>query len=300
LVSGCSNLFGPSTKVKEMPPDVISIQNITVIPSGVIRTEDQFSVYFDVFNQEEVDQLPAGFSLYDMGLCKFIGGEPNSQNGLSNQQPGSSNYYAPFLPRENRMVEWTFAAPSSDEIANIKTTCPIRFKFYYFYQSKSQIDVLVIGKDHFMELQRSGEIPTFSPTLNVGRGPVKIYFDFGASLPVKDSSDLPVYLTVQDKGTGSLNMIPIHSFNISFPSEFVFSSDKICPYFSCDATTKVCTNNQEIPMVNRKSLEIRCSGIKTPAATAESVEKTYFISSTLEYPYYVDGQVDVEVTPRST
>ena len=54
-------------------------------------------------------------------------------------------------------------------------------------------------------------------------------------------------------------------------------------------------------MINKKSLEILCSGIKTPSSDMiNNIEKTYFISAVLGYPYSVAGQVDIDVTPRST
>jgi hypothetical protein len=336
LVSGCtglSNLFGSgSTQVNELPPDVLSVQNISVIPSSSVSTDDEFSVYFDVLNQDEANEVNTGFNIYDMGLCQFKGGEPNCKSGSSDQtgscdyvnNPNGLGYYSPLSPEESRAVEWNFAAPSAEEIANIKVTCPIRFKFTYTYTSKSQIDVLVIDRNHLISLQKSGENPTFTPTLNVGRGPIKIYFDFGANLPVRDSSELPLYVTVQDKGTGMLNSIPKGTFTIQLPSDFQFTKKdipasggqgdnfgNICPYFNCQQVgdpsapstnpRKICTNYKDIPMVNKKSLEIRCSGIKSPTeASISNLEKTYFINSTLNYNYYLTGEVDVVVTPRLT
>jgi len=68
--------------------------------------------------------------------------------------------------------------------------------------AKSQVDFVVISRNYLTELQRSGQTTTFRPTVNIGRGPIKIYFDFGANLPAKNDAPLPVYLTVEDKGTG--------------------------------------------------------------------------------------------------
>jgi hypothetical protein len=287
LVAGCSNLpfnipflSSSGTQVKELPSDVISMQNITVIPSTSVRERDQFSVYFDLVNQDEFNVTDASYSIFDTGLCTFTGGDPNSKNGDIS-----------LSPQEVKSVEWNFKAPSADEIANLRVTCPIRFRFNFPYQSKSQIDVLVANSNYLTELQRAGKDTTFSPTVSVGRGPIKIYFDFGTTLPVRDNSGLTVYVRAEDKGSGMLKAIDPGNFIINFQG-FNVSSDA-CPYFNCDGT--VCTNNEPIPIINRKSLDIRCSNIKTPSV---DTEKTYFIGATLNYGYYVTGEVDIEVKPQ--
>jgi len=296
LVSGCTNLpfdipffSSGNTQVKQLPPDVISINNITVLPSTSVRAKDEFSIYFELFNQEEFDYTNVSYNLYDTGLCTPKGGYPDilaNTDGLLQR----------LAPKEIRQIEWTFQAPDADKIAHIKVTCPIRFKFDFSYNAKSQIDVLVISSEHFSELQKAGKATTFSPTVNVGRGPIKTYFDFGTTLPVKNNANLPVYIRVEDKGTGILQEIAKDTFIITFPEEFDFT-DVYCPYFDCDKSTKICTNtNAEIPIISKKSLDIRCSGIKTPPNIG-APEKTYFISSSLDYDYYVAGEVDVQVNP---
>lgn len=182
----------------------------------------------------------------------------------------------------------------------MSVTCPIRFKFNYTYTASSQIDVLVADSNHLSELQRAGKATTFSPTVNVGRGPIKIYFDFGTNLPVKNNSYLPVYIKVEDKGTGVLKQIDNGTFKIQFPEEFVFEGQPtdICPYFYCDSASLYCENNDNITMIDRKSLEIRCSGIKTKADISPAPEKTYFINASIDYAYYTAGEVDVEVKPE--
>ena len=144
------------------------------------------------------------------------------------------------------------------------------------------------------ELQRAGKSTAFSPTVNVGRGPIKIYFDFGTALPARNNSDLTVYVRAEDKGSGMLKEIDPNNFIIDFQDFTVESgNDATCPYFNCVGT--VCTNYQTIPIINRKSLDIRCSNIKTPSV---NTEKTYFISATLDYGYYVTGETDIEVKPE--
>jgi hypothetical protein len=244
-----------------------------------------------LLNQEEFNYTQTNYNLYDTGLCKILsGGEPFISTASTEGDLGL------LIPKETRSIEWSFEAPSADKIANIKITCPIRFRFDFSYQAKSQVDVLVIDSNHFSELQRAGT--TFLPTVNVGRGPIKTYFDFGTTLPVKNDSNLPVYIRVEDKGTGVLQDIGAGDFKIKFPIEFDISNIN-CPYFDKCSNLNECTieSNVPIPIINKKSLDIRCSGIKTPADIGVP-EKTYFISSFLDYKYYVAGEVDVEVNPK--
>jgi hypothetical protein len=300
LIAGCiapgfefPNPFAPEgPKVIESPYDVISIANITVLPSSSLFPEDQFSVYFEVSNQDEFEPVNVGYNLYDTGLCTILeGGEPRISSS------SRSGQYSPnFSPEETRLVEWNFKAPSASDIVSISVTCPIRFKFNFTDSATSQIDVDVIDSGHLSDLQRAGKSPTFTPTVNVGRGPVKIYFDFGTSLPVRNNSALPVYLTVEDKGTGLLREIEKSKFKITFPPNFTVP-DNACPYFTCSNDTnggRKCESNAAIPIISKKSLQIRCS---TTTPTPIDTEKTYFINASVDYDYAAVGEVNVEVKP---
>ncbi len=302
LVSGCSripflNIFasqGPT--VVELPSDVISITNVTVLPSTTVRVNDEFSVFFELLNQDEFIKVPVDYNLYDTGLCDPIEGEPPITGaytiGTSAVFPGGD-----FFPQETRLVIWTFKAPSAEEIAAISLTCPIRFKFDFPYNATTEIDVLVISEAHLEELQRAGTARSFKPTINVGRGPLKIYFDFGTSLPVKDTGyPLPVYVTVENKGTGLLSEILSETFTITFPSEFDLSSAR-CPYFSRVGDSSTFRNNDDIPIINKKSLEVRCIGIKTRSLPEGIPERTYFITASIDYDYYSTGEVNVKIVP---
>jgi hypothetical protein len=144
LVSGCTIPFlsSSTTTVKELPPDVISISNITVLPSTSVRVKDEFSIYFELSNQEEFDYTPVNYNLYDTGLCTPKGGYPD----ISINPPEGS--LQSFAPKEIRQIEWTFQAPSTDTIANLTVTCPIRFRFDFSYNAKSEVDVLVIDSGY--------------------------------------------------------------------------------------------------------------------------------------------------------
>jgi hypothetical protein len=295
LISGCT-IFGGDKEVKELPPDVIAKENVSVLPSSAsVRPGDEFSIYMDIVNEDDVDAVPVNYSVYDSGLCTWIGGDP------LNIDIGTSAVFGSLSPKEASMIEWNFKAPDSARLAGFSVTCPIRYKFSFNYTTSTQTDLEVIDRNYMTQLERSGQMAPFVPTINVGRGPIKVYFDFGTPLPVKTDSFLPVYLKVEDKGTGRLEYIDNGALEITFPSEFILASqgsDGICTYFSCIGN--VCKNDEKIPLINKKTLEIRCGGIKTPVSIGANIpEKTYFITSTLKYDYFSAGQTDVKVEVES-
>jgi len=297
LVAGCTgmpdifgNIFGTQKKTKELPPDVIVVQNIHTLPAPPINTGDQFSVSFEVANQEEQREVKdVAYKLLDSGLCKWRSGNLNESTFTT-----EGNY---FLPKQVEFVEWTFNTPNASEIAYLSTKCPIRFRVNYSFEAVSEIDVDVISEQKYSQLQQTGGFKTFVPTLSMGRGPIKVLMEFGASLPVKNNTVLPIYITVQDKGTGLYSTIPDEADKrlvIKIPNRttgFIFQD---CgERFTCDSNTNECWNNQNITMIERKSPTFRCS-FTTPDVP---IEKIYNIEASLNYTYDVTNEVDVEVKP---
>ena len=296
LVAGCTgmpdvfgNIFGTQKKTKELPPDVIVVQNIKTLPSPPINTGDQFSVSFEVANQEAQREVESvSYKLLDYGLCIW---NPNSGNPKEDTFTKEGNY---FLPGQVEFVEWTFTTPASSEIAYLSTKCPIRFRVNYSFEAVSEIDVDVISVQKYSQLQQSGEFKTFIPTLSIGRGPIKVSMEFGASLPIKTSTTLPIYITVEDKGTGLYSEISNDTdkrLTIKVPSGFKW--DGCGDRFTCSDTTNECYNNQNIIMIERKSPTFRCS-FTTPDVL---IEKIYSIEAFLNYTYDVTNKVEVEVKP---
>jgi len=292
LVSGCAGLpfdlpffDGGGPNVTELGPDIIVIQGISIIPNPPLRPEDQFSVYFEVKNQDDIEPISGvSYELYDTGLCVWQPG------GYYTSKFGS--WSEGFAPLETKLVEWVFKAPSLEDIAHLRTTCPIKFKVNYSYTAKSQIDVSVINENRLKNLQRAGEDVIYEPNLNVGRGPIKIYFDFGNTLPIKESSSLSVYLKVEDKGNGLLGQIENDSFSLETDSTNFIFSDFMPEYFTC--TGNICKNNNSIPLINKETFEIRFV-LDTPP---EDMEKTYYITAKLNYTYDVIGEANVAIEPR--
>jgi len=285
LISGCTipeGFFpgtGPTTK--EQTPDLIVVQNLNIIPSSSISAGDQFSISFEIKNQDEVISVDnVSYNLFDKGLCK---------DKLSGDEE-SATISGGLSPLQAEFKEWTFKAPSNEDIGRLSVTCPMRFMITYTHTATSQIDIDVINSDRLSQLQKSGQPPSFTPTLTVGSGPVKTYFDFGASMPVRGETTLPVYITVEDKGTGLLGKISTDNLKVTLPDGFTVSD---CPKFTCGGTT--CTNNVDIPIIRKKSPQLRCT-ITTPA---EAIEKTYYIRADLEYTYDIVKEAAVEIKPTA-
>lgn len=303
LVSGCTGLpfdlsgiipglDGKKANVTVMSPDVIVIKNIIVIPSSPINAADQFSVSFELANQDDVKYVGTSYSLFDTGLCA------KQTTGDLDTKPTWD-----MVPSGTEFVQWDFKAPSNEEIAYLPNKCPIRFKVGYNYDATTQIDVDVISQDRLSELQKAGTNPTFTSSLNIGRGPVKIQLSFGTSLPVRGSSAsnpanaLPIFITVEDVGTGLLEAIPANALKIYIPSNFpIPTPDR----FSCGTPVtrgsisyNVCSNSAEVPIIRKKSSQLRIGAQAPP----ETMEKTYFITAELNYDYEIVGETAISVKP---
>ena len=285
LISGCTIpgglIPGTGPTTKEQSPDLVIVQNLNVIPAPPINAGDQFSISFEIKNQDEVVSVDdVSYNLFDKGKCtvKLSGDEEVTTTPFS------------LDPLQSEFREWTFKAPSSDDIGHLSVTCPMRFMVTYTHTATSQIDIDVINNDRLSQLQKAGQTPSFTPTLTIGSGPIKTYFDFGASMPVRNETTLPIYITVEDKGTGLLENIKDGKLTITFPTGFTVSD---CTKFIC--TGVVCKNSGDIQMIRKKSPQIRCS-ITTPA---ETIEKTYYIRADLEYTYNIVQEASVEIKPTA-
>ena len=277
---------GENVNKTELSADLIVIQNLNVIPNPPINAGDQFSVSFEIKNQDEINDVNTSYSLFDTGLCKKTEGEESKSLGI-------------LAPLQTEFIQWSFNAPRNDEIAYLPTKCPIRFKANYTFEARSQIDVNIISKDRLSQLQKTGNQPTFTPSLTIGRGPVKIYLSFGAQLPARNESALPIFITVEDKGNGLLKEIPNNSLKLKVPYDFNFSD---CPKFSLEKNESgynIYQNNVVIPIIKKKTSQIRCS-FTTPNSTAiNNLEKTYFITASLNYDYEIVGETSVDIKPTA-
>ena len=271
----------PGTKTvnkTELSEDLVVIQNMKVIPSPPLNAGDKFSVFFELKNQDELKTITVNWKNFDYGLCSPL------------NTPRASSGSVSLAPLQTEFMEWSFNAPSNEQIAYLTNKCPIRFKITYNYKTTSQIDASVMSDARYIELQKSGNPPSYTPNLVVGRGPIKTYMSFGAALPVRSGSSLPIFITVEDKGTGMLSSIPAGALTLNFNGISVNCGDRFN-----DCSSGTCTN-KEIPIIQKKTSILRCS------LTAPTVdpEKTYYFTASLDYNYELELQIDVTVKPLPT
>jgi len=297
LTAGCVDLddffqgtFRPETT--ELPPDTMVIKDARVIPTPPVNAQDQFTVYFIIKNQDELREVEdVQLQLYDYGMCELISSSPS----LVHSAGTYSTEFDVFVPDQEETVEWIFKAQSGDQMGYLEKTCPIRWKVTYDFTSLSQINVQVISNERLRDLQREGQTPTFTPVQTIGRGPVKIYFNFGTNLPIRTSTEtdsiLPIYINVTNKGRGIFSEVPEEALKIYVPDDFEVVS---CPKFTYDDGAYV--NNEPLPLINKKSPQYRCS-FKMPTDDTVPVDKTYYINANMTYSYDITGEQEVKVKP---
>ena len=315
MVSGCtgfpdlSSIFGGGQKVKEEPEDVIVVEDLTVMPPSSINADDEFSVSFNIANVDETDNVDVGYRLLDSGLCYLLnslggfcsGGQscyPLDEGSCSGRCTQDSTgccwdpygeVFPGFVPGQVEFVEWTFRAPKNEQIGYLSTRCPIRFIIGYDYQAASEIEVNVITDDRYEYLKQSGEFETFTPTLVLGRGPIKIHMELGVSLPVRTGKTVPFYVTVEDKGSGLLEEIGANNLTI----KTIGPRTPDCgSRFTCTGNT--CSNTEPIIMISRKSPTIKCN---FTAPSNIDLERTYFIDAIMDYSYRIVEETSIDVNP---
>ena len=195
-----------------------------------------------------------------------------------------------YMPLQTELIEWQLSAPTNEQLGNMPGSCGIKYKINYDFTAKTQASVDVINADKLSQMQRAGETPSASPTQSVGIGPIKVFFDFGASQPVRSGDILPVFITVEDRGSGLLDSGNVESGNLKLiiPQDF---EEVSCTKFANSGGEY--TNANIIPMIKKTSPQLRCS-FKMPEVTDI---KTFYISAELVYTYKLDSEVKISVNP---
>lgn len=199
--------------------------------------------------------------------------------------------FSKMFPLQTQYIEWNIKTPTNAQIAYLSASCPIRYKVWYDFTASSQVDVTVIGEEKLKQLYRAGTPPSITPKQTLTRGPIKITFEFGTSMPIKAGTPLAVFITIQDKGTGLYPTIPSGKLSLSWDKTgftTVQCDDKI------DKTTL--TNNQDIQMIKKVSPQIRC----TFTAPSETDMKTYYLKVDLSGKYILDYTQTITVQPVMT
>jgi hypothetical protein len=326
-VSGCVEdgvfRFDFGEDEKEKPSDLIDFQNTFIIPSPPISAGEEFTFSTEAINLDDIQSVDAiEVNMYDTGLCRIT----SEDNPLSTS---SEIYDGILVPEQVEFIEWGIRAPTNQQIGHLSAKCPLRYKLNYDFTAQTQLDSAVINYGKLVQLERAGESASFSPSETRGRGPIKILMDHGADNPVRTDSTMPIFIKIQDKGSGLLDTddgsIPIGAITLKVPIELSYEeiyhvNDEgeitggmplydICNgYFSGGEVEdregewpnilQIYTNSRKIPLINRESPQIRCS-FKTPNEEVVSDEKTYYFSAEMNYSYAIDEITEVSIEPTS-
>ena len=338
LVSGCvsdidSILAGiEETQTKELPPDLVTVENINVIPSEVL-SGSRFDVSFEVRHQGDPAQSDPVFvdlCFYDWGKCTpvFEGNDGNTESGTTGsfspwtgQSPGSQSGESELssacegnvknmFPQQVIFVQQSFKAPSSGEIGGMEAECPIRFKVRYSAEASTRLSFDAISEDRYMELVRSGK--NFYPKIQqvVGQGPVKIYFQIPKGQVFRSGQRVTFLVYAKNKGSGVVETEKSEAENsggsgqkdvdLSVTLEYSGSGNE--QDLTCDngITVKVENSIQvTVPLsfVRDETPPVRCS-LKIPQNIED--EKTLYVTATSKYVYRFSETVRVTVRPAET
>ncbi len=303
--SGCIGTGGKRTI--EASSDVLKFEETTVIPNPPIFAGDVFSISFRIQNFDELkDAENAILKLYDWGMCKPKICTPN--NWVSEKKESYSVKFDTIMAGDMQFIECDFRAPSQEEIAGIKTVCPIRFKLSYDFSGTTTTDLTVISDEKYRDLQKSGKVPSVMSTQTKSRGPIKVDFEFLADQPVRatEGRKIPLYIRIENKGQGKIeqdekgrNKI---NMKVLIPEELLSQcSSNMCDGWfdgsskngKCELTLK---NEKEIEFIKGKSEPIRCE-LTTDNIKKIIDEKTFYISSNIDYTYQINNQINIPIKP---
>ncbi len=217
-------------------------------------------------------------------VSQTIDTSASTTTSSSTTKTGAKTYF----PLQTELKEWDFTAPKNSEIGNMPRTCGIKYKITYDFTAKTQTDVSVISAAKMSEMQRAGQEPSANPTQSVGVGPIKVFFDFGVKQPIKSGDVMPVFITVEDRGSGIYSKVLAGKLKIKMPANF---EKIVCDKFS--GSGGEFKNTADIPMIKKKSPQLRCS-FKMPSVTDI---KTFYITAELPYEYKLDDEIKVSVNP---
>lgn len=297
-VSGCIDLGGfksvfSSGEVTKATPDLIIIKDTSVIPKPPVPADTPFTYSFSIYNNgdknPEINDIKV--KLYDWGMC-----------GTSKEE--KYEYLTNLSPASEELIEFKLTAPANNLLVGLQNQCSLKYKINYNFKAESSIDMRVISQDKLTQMQKAGQTPSFTPSQNIGIGPMKITFGYDAELPISSGSILPINVVITDEGSGMMKMtdgkIAPGLIELQVPADFVKVS---CDKFGTPTETEksgvkynVYKNSQDITMIKSKTPELRCSFTAPPTDD----ERTYLFYANMGYTYELDNEQSVAVKPVIT
>lgn len=322
FVSGCVN-FGGTTQANVDIANTVSMQpaSVSVIPTPPISAGTDFTLTYEIKNQDKAKSVDVDMNLFDWGVCKNPTISCAPKNDPNSKQCQTLN----LVPQQTELIEIKATAPSSEEIGGIAATCPIQWRAQYTSSTVSNAGFNVVSRNHLTELQRAGkavDVPATSS--NIGTGPVKAFISFSAAENfVVSKSTIQMKVQVKDLGEGTFTEIPEASLSITVPKEWYLAladeagdekAKDACTtkFYPIDAISELRSradlktvtfknkNDNPIPLISKQTPELVCN-FKAPDLDNQEnpiPQKSYQVSAKIEnYVYTLDGKQVVEIKP---
>lgn len=276
LMVGC---LGPK-KVTEEKNDVVAIEKVLLLPKPPLYAGSTFSLTFSLSNimvgpgASKVSIVD--LKCYDWGRCKPVN---DCASGI--KKP------IELFPGGAELVEWSFSAPTREELGGLSVTCPIRFKATYPFEAVTISEIAIIDEQRLREVQRSGGDVSIGTSENRGPGPLKITFEYSFPQPLRTSNNITLTLKVKDNGNGIYQMIPQGALSLTVPKELkTFKCDRMEP------KAGAFVSSVNLTMIGRESTPVRCT-FTTPDKVDEL--ESFFLEGRLGYSYEVHRQEEVKL-----
>ncbi len=317
-VSGCVN-FGDTGKASVETTNIVTMQpaSVSVIPKPPVSTDTDFTVTFEIKNQDKTKSVDVDMNLFDWGVCKSpeISCAPALNSGSKQCETFS------LVPQQTELIEIKATTPSREEIGGIAASCPIQWRAQYKFSTVSNAGFNVVSRSKLTESQRANkplEVPAVSS--NIGSGPLKAFISFSTTENfVTAKSPIQMSVQVKDQGEGTFNEIPAGALSIIVPKEWYialldekqefevrsactgkFEPDESLGDLRANTNLKTATfkNIDKILLINRETPPQVCN-LKAPDLDTENIpQKSYQVSAKIsDYTYTLDGKQVVDVKP---
>lgn len=312
LAAGCVGQTDGGGGTTVGSADVIVANAEPTIPSQP-ASGTAFTARFTVKNQDtEKTANDVGIWIFDTGRCtlKTINGADAAQlqigtgsqlmwPGLNIQTASGYQHIVNFAPGRQEVVRLDMDAPTSEQIAGLPATCPIRYRVNYSFSAVSEMTVQAISTDRLAAREaETGARPIFTRTLNVGAGPIRVMLEPRSAMPVETGRTLRVEITVKNDGTGEFDKVEADTLLVTFDKDWLPVMDEnqqACGgVFIPTGNAGEYTNVQAISLVQQQSNPITCEWTAPPV----NMEKQYVMQARLPYMYdYFGKEITVPITP---
>ncbi|MFH0829994.1 MAG: hypothetical protein V1887_02430 [Candidatus Aenigmatarchaeota archaeon] len=317
LIAGCvgqTDSTGGGTNIGTA--DVIVATNEPTIPAQPVASS-AFTARFTVRNQDaDKTAKSVGIWIFDTGRCtlKNINGkdaavmivEQGTQTvwaGLDVPSAQGPKRMIDFSPGQQEVVRLDLDAPSTEQIAGLAATCPIRYKVNYSFDAVTEVTIQAISQDRLATREaETGTRPVYTRTLNVGAGPIRVMIEPKSAMPIQTGRTLSAELTVTNEGTGEFSKVDTGRLSFTLDKDWtpaLNGDGQACGGFfdvkdSADGKSKTYTNSRPFDVLQGTSNPITCQW----TAPAVSLEKEFVIQARLPYEYeYFGREISVPITP---